>query len=104
MFTSEVFLSFIISILGAVSAYYLYFTVLTGLNLFLRIVFSLPVIALISINIFLIIKEKHTRKRIAFALIMLVCFAVSVFVVRDKVDQFNKGGGIPRRYTVPHKV
>jgi len=69
-----VFLSFGFSILGAVFPYYLYFNFIEGLNPFLRIVFTLPLIALISANIFLIIKEKLPVKRIA-----LVFFFAGLF-------------------------
>jgi hypothetical protein len=97
-----VFLSFGFSILGAAFAYYLYFNFIEGLNPFLRIVFTLPLIALISANIFLIVKEKLPAKRIALSLFMLVCFAISAFAIRYKLDQLKQTNGTPRRYLAPN--
>jgi len=95
------YISFALSIIEASLAYYLYFNFLSGLNPFLAVVFFLPLIASLATSIFLIVKEKLARKRIALIFFMAVCFAISAFVIRLKVDSLKKGNGLPRRYLTP---
>lgn len=96
--SSRVFISIALSLALGYLFYLLGWNLITGLNPFLLVAFSVFLAVLLVINTFLILREKLLKARLIMICFLLISILLSIIAKQIRVNNMKSGNGVSHRY------